>query len=215
LFWDIALNATIPAALYLFAKHLVAASELRALLWATAFPLLKTAHDLVKRRDLDPVALLVLLGLVTSMMAVLLRGDPRLLLIRESFFTGAFGVACLVSLLFPRPMMFYFGRYFMAGGDEQKRATFNARWHQPMARRAHRLVTVIWGVVYLLEFVLRVILVYAFPAAVVLVISPFLTGLATIGAVVWTFWYAQRVRGRLEALGASGPSGSAIASEAW
>jgi hypothetical protein len=33
-------------------------------------------------------------------------------------------------------------------------------------------------------------------------ISPFLTGLATIGAVVWTFWYAHRVRARLEALGA-------------
>jgi hypothetical protein len=81
LLWDIALNATIPAALYLFAKHLIAASELSALLWATAFPLLKTAHDLVKRRDLDPVALLVLLGLVASMMAVLHRGDPRLLLV--------------------------------------------------------------------------------------------------------------------------------------
>lgn len=201
LLWDIALNATIPAALYILVKHLISASELSALLWATAFPLLKTAHDLARRRELDPVALLVLLGLVTSMMAVLLKGDPRLLLIRESFFTGAFGLACLVSLLFPRPLMFYFGRYFMAGRDAQQRAIFEARWHQPMARRAHRLVTVIWGLVYVLEFIVRVTLVYAFPAAVVLVVAPFLTGLATIGAVVWTFWFAYRVRARMEALG--------------
>ena len=31
-------------------------------------------------------------------------------------------------------------------------------------------------------------------------VSPFLTGLATIGAVVRTFWYASRVRTRLDTL---------------
>jgi hypothetical protein len=100
--------------------------------------------------------------------------------------------------MMPRPIMFYFGRYFLAGRDEQRRATFDARWHHPVARRAHRLVTTTWGLVYVVEFALRVTLVYAFAAPVVLAVSPFLTGLATIGAVVWTFWYASRVRERLE-----------------
>jgi hypothetical protein len=115
LFWDIALNATIPAALYLVAKHLIAASELSALLWATAFPLLKTAHDLVKRRELDPVALLVLLGLVASVMAVLLRGDPHLLLIRESFVHG--GIRACVSGLaaVPAPHDVLFRSLFHGG----------------------------------------------------------------------------------------------------
>jgi len=76
LLWDIALNTTIPVALYLFAKHLLSRSELDALLWATAFPLLKSAYDLIRHRELDPVAWLVLLGLVTSMIAVLFGSDP-------------------------------------------------------------------------------------------------------------------------------------------
>jgi len=204
LLWDIALNATIPAALYLFAKRFVSPSELTALLWATGFPLLKSAYGLTKRRELDPVALLILLGLAASVIAVLFGGDPHLLLIRESFFTGAFGLACLISLMLPRPIMFYFGRYFMAGRDTQKRDTFNASWQNPIVRRAHRVVTVTWGLVYLGEFVLRIVLVYNLPAPMVLAISPFSTGLVTIGTIIWTFWYAHRVRNRIDVVGKKG-----------
>ncbi len=159
LIWDIALNATIPVVCYFLAKRFISPSELTALIFATAFPLLKSAYDLIRRRELDPVAMLVLLGIVTSILALFLGGDPRVLLIRESFFTGAFGVACLISLIFPRPIMFYFGRFFMAGKDPQKRETFNARWQNPVARRGHRLVTLVWGLVYAGEFLTRIIMV--------------------------------------------------------
>src|SRR5262249_5766252 len=91
---DIVRNATIPAVLYLFAKHLLSAGEVRALLWATIFPLVKSVYDLARHREIDPVAVLILLGLAASLIAVLFQGDARLLLIRESFFTGAFGLAC-------------------------------------------------------------------------------------------------------------------------
>ena len=204
LLWDIALNATIPAALYFFAKHFISRSELTALFWATSFPLLKSVYGLTKRRELDPVALLILLGLAASTVAVLFGGDPHLLLIRESFFTGAFGLACLISLILPRPIMFYFGRYFMAGRDTQKRDTFNARWQNPVVRRAHRLVTVTWGLVYVGEFVLRIALAYNLPAPVVLAIAPFSTGLVTVGTIVWTFWYAYRIRNRIDAVAKKG-----------
>jgi len=195
--WDIALHATIPLACYFLAKRFVSSSELTALLFATVFPLLKSGYDLVRRRELDPVAALVLLGIATSILAIFVGGDPRVLLIRESFFTGAFGVVCLVSLMFRRPIMFYFGRYFMAGKDRQKRETFDGRWRNPYVRRAHRLVTIVWGIVYVGEFAVRVILVYSLSAPVVLVVSPVLTGLATILTIIWTFWYAYRVRARV------------------
>jgi hypothetical protein len=195
--WDIALNATIPVVCYWLSKQFLSPSELTALLIATAFPLLKSGHDVARHREVDPVALLVLLGIATSMLALAIGGAPRLLLIRESFFTGAFGIACLVSLTFPRPIMFYFGRYFMAGKDPQKRATFDARSQDPRARRAHRLVTAVWGLVYTGEFIVRVMLVYRASASVVLVVSPFVTGMATILTVIWTFGYAVKVRAQI------------------
>lgn len=197
LIWNIVLNATIPVACYFFVKRFVSPSELTALIAATAFPVLKSAYDLIRSREVDPVAVLVLLGIVTSILALFLGGNPRILLIRESFFTGAFGVACLISLIFPRPIMFYFGRFFMAGKDLQKRETFNAEWQIPAARRGHRLITLVWGVVYVGEFLIRIIMVYNMPAPVVLIVSPFIIGFTTIFTIIWTFWYAKKIRERI------------------
>ena len=85
----------------------------------------------------------------------------------------------------------------MAGKDPQKRETFNARWQNPVVRRGHRLVTLVWGLVYVGEFLVRIILVYSLPAPVVLIISPFTIGFATISTIIWTFWYAKKIRERI------------------
>ena len=149
----------------------------------------------MRHRGINPVTVLVLLGILTSIIALSIAGDPRVLLIRESLFTGAFGLACLVSLLFPRPIMFYFGRYFMTNNDPEKRKVFDSTWQNSIVRRGHRLVTAVWGFVYVGEFIVRLILVYAFSAAVVLVVTPLL-GSATIVTIVWTFRYAHKLRDR-------------------
>ena len=201
--WDIALNTAIPLAFYYLSKRLLSASELTALILASAFPILKSAYELPRKRTLDPVAMMVLLGIVTSIAALFIGGDPRMLLIRESFFTGAFGIICFVSFLFPRPIMFYFGRYFMAGNNPERRSVYEERWHNPIGRRANRLVTAVWGVVYTGEFVLRVVLVYTLPAPAVLAITPFLFGAATILTVIWTFRYAFSVRRKISLVGGS------------
>ena len=192
--WDIALNATIPVACYYVSKTFISPSELTALLIATAFPTIKSIYDLMRHRGINPVSVLVLLGILTSIIALSIAGDPRVLLIRESLFTGTFGLACLVSLLFPRPIMFYFGRYFMAGNDPEKRKVFDSGWHNQIIRRGHRLITTVWGLVYVGEFIIRVILVYTLTAAVVLAVTPFLLGSATIATIVWTFRYAYWLR---------------------
>ena len=70
----------------------------------------KECVELVRRQRLDPVV--VLLGIVVGGVGVLLGGSPRILLIRELLFTGAFGLACFGALLLPRPLMFYSGRHF-------------------------------------------------------------------------------------------------------
>jgi hypothetical protein len=193
---DIVLNATVPVVCYYLSKAYISQSELTALVIATVFPILRSIFDLMRRGEVNPVSVLVMLGIATSVVALFITGDPRLLLIRESFFTGAFGLLCLFSLLLPRPMMFYFGRYFMTGGEPKKRKLFEDRWQNPIVRRGHRLITVVWGLVYLGEFILRVILVYTLAASIVLAVTPILLGLATIFTIIWTFRYAYELRDR-------------------
>jgi hypothetical protein len=191
--WDIALNASIPTGCYFLSKRLVSSSEVTALLIASTYPTLKSIYDLLRQRELNPVTVTVLVGILVSLLAFLLGGDPRMLLMRESLFTGAFGILCLVSLIFARPVMFYFSRYFIAGKDPERRAAFEARARNPTFRRGIQLVTAVWGVLYIGECAIRVILVFTLPAPFVLSISPFMIGTVTILAVIWTFRYRRRL----------------------
>ena len=92
--------------------------------------------------------------------------------------------------------MFYFGRQFMAGRDPVKRSAFEAEWYKPGAPRVHRLITCVWGTAYVGEFIIRVIMVYTLPAAVVLLVSPFLLGGITVAVILWTFAYVRHMRQR-------------------
>src|SRR5215470_11182829 len=191
---SIALNAVIPVLLYRLTKRYLVASEFTALSLAASFPLGLSIVDLIRSRTLDPVALLSLISILVSIIAVSLGGSTKLLLIRESLFTAAFGIACFGSLALPRPLMFYFGRYFIAGRDQQRITDFNAGWQRPQFRSVNRLITVFWGITSLGEFLVRIALVYTMPTAAVLVISPIILGGLLIATIVWTFAYVRRVR---------------------
>ncbi len=208
--WGIVLNAIIPVLLYKLSKRYLSPSELTALVIATTFPLGKSIFDLVRRGQVDPVSIVVLLGIATDGVALLFGGSARLLLVRESLFTGAFGLACFASLLLPRPIMFYFGRHFVAGTDPQRQARFNAAWQLPEVRFCHRLITSVWGCAFVGELLFRIILIYHEPAATVLVISPVLIGTLTIVTMIWAFSYGHRVRVRALAQLNHSPNESAI-----
>jgi len=197
--WGIILNAVFPVILYTLSKRYYSPSEFTALVVAALFPIGKSGFELIYHRQLDPISILVLLGIAADGVALLFGGSPRLLLVRESLITGVFGLACFFSLLLPRPMMFYFARYFIAGTDPVRQARFNAAWQFQEVRFCHRLITTVWGCAFVGELMIRIVLIYNLPAALVLVISPVLIGLLTIGTMVWAFAYGHCVRVRVMA----------------
>lgn len=209
IWWSIGLNTVIPVILYQLSKHFVSTSEYTALLFATLFPVAESVWGL-RRRELDPIAVMVLLGIVVDAGALALGGSPRLLLLRESLVTGAFGVACFVSLFLRRPLMFYFGRFFMTGNDPFRRARYDASWSLPEVRRGTRWVTAVWGCIFVGELLIRIALIFALSPALVLVLSPLVLGVLTVGGIVWSLAYGQRMRQRvlprLERPGATLPS---------
>ena len=192
---SILINGAVPLAIYLILKH-YNYSDLIALSASVLFPVIGSIISIVRQHTLDLIAAIALVGIAVSIIAVFLGGDPKILLIRESFVTGALGIACFVSLLFPRPLMFYFGRYFATANDPAKRAKYNELWQYPYFRFVNRVITVVWGVSYAGEFILRVILVHTLPTAVVLAVSPIILGGLTILTIAWTFAYARRAAAR-------------------
>jgi uncharacterized membrane protein len=192
--WTIFLNATIPVILYRLSRRYLSLSDFAALAIAATFPIGKSTLDVARRRQVDPISIMVLLGIVTDGAALFFGGSVRLLLVRESFFTGAFGLACFISLLLPRPVMFYFARHFVAGTDLERQARFNAAWQLREVRFCHRLITAIWGAAFVGELILRIILIYNVSPATVLVVSPILLGTLTLVTMIWAFSYGHRVR---------------------
>ncbi len=185
------LNIAIPLLLYFLVKRYISSSDVIALSVAALFPIFDSIYGVVRQHSLDAIAILSLVGTGASLVSVLLGGSAQFLLIKESFFTGALGLACFVSLLFPRPLMFYIGRQFIAGRDPEKIARFNAQAQHPYGRFVHRLITAVWGIAYVGEFIIRVILVYTLPPALVLAISPIILTGVTVATLAWTFAYVR------------------------
>lgn len=191
-------NVAIPYGCYTWAKA-YNASDVIALSIAAIVPTLATLVGVLRSRHLNVISLFVLGGLVIGILMTFLGGDTRLLLIRESFFTGALGIVCFVSLLFPRPLMFSFGRSLATGDDPARIALYNQSWQNPITRHASRVATIVWGVVYSSDLLLRVLLVFTLPTAVVVAVGPIVTSVLIGVTMLWTFAFLRRTRQRVQA----------------
>jgi hypothetical protein len=136
-------------------------------------PLVSLAWEYVRKRKIDAIGLVSVLFIIAGLLATAVTGNTLFALAKGSILTGAFGLAFLGSLLFPRPLAFYFGRQVMTGGDAQKVSDWNELWRYPKFRQGNRAVSALWGAGLLGEATLRVVLAVALPvAAFLLVWSP-------------------------------------------
>jgi hypothetical protein len=128
---------------------------------------------------------------------VLLGGDAKFILIKESFVTAGLGLLMLGSLLLPRPLMFYFAVHFSAGHDDTSRANFSQYWQYPYFRFVMYTMTIVWGLSLVSEAIIRTILVFSLNNTKdFLAISPFVTyGILGL-TVAWTVWFSRRARRR-------------------
>ena len=114
-------------------------------------------------------------------------------LIKESLLTGVFGLACLGSLfLAPRPVIFYFSRQFASAGDPARAAAIEAMWQRAGFRTVIRRITLIWGVSFVIEALVRVGLTFVMSIPVFLIVSHILAAGVTIILISWTIAYGRR-----------------------
>ncbi|MET9883544.1 VC0807 family protein [Streptomyces sp. NPDC006430] len=168
-------------------------SEFGALLVSSAWPVLDSAISLAWRRKLDEFAIVTLVFLViTAVVSLVGAHSARALLVKDSGVTGLFGLLCLVTLLAPRPLMFYFGRKFATDGTPASTTWWNGLWQFEGFRRTMTVMTTVWGVAYLAEAGTRIALAYALPTDTMVAISPIMI-YGVLGALaVWTTLYGKR-----------------------
>ena len=174
-----------------------------ALLLSGVFPALHVIINVIRHRRLDVVGALVLAGIVVGTVLGLVSHNARLVLVEGSVPTAVFGVACLGSLWARHPLMFSFAREF-TGPDTAKGQEMTRLWQYEGYRRIFRVITLVWGVAFLLEAALRVVIVYNTSTGTALAISkatPFVF-FAVMSA--WTVAYGTHHKRKGERMAAAG-----------
>lgn len=195
---SILINGALPLIIYWALKNYTHVSEFIALVASGIPSLIDSIVGIIRRKRIDFLAGIILAGIVISLIITVLGGSPKIYLIRESFFTVAFGLVFLISLLFPRPLIFYLSRYFMTGNHPENIPWFNSLWQHANFRTMMRVMTAVWGVGLLLEAAIRVYLVIILSTQQFLVVSPFVIyGILGVLAF-WTSLYGRKGRKRGE-----------------
>jgi hypothetical protein len=193
-------GAVIPLAVYYVVRRHVS-GDATALVIAGAFPAAWVLVELARKRTLDAIGSITLFGFLAGIAAsYALGGDAFVLKVRDSAFTALFGLVCLVSLAWHRPMMFHLGKALSAGDDGDRRAAYDEMFALPTARRTFVIITAAWGVGLLVEAAARVLLAMTLPTGTFLAVSPLVGGLFFVGLFVFTVRYSRLARAQGEAL---------------
>lgn len=165
------------------------------ILGASLVPVISNAFNFMRRRTFDVVGLIVLLGLLVGMLPAAFGGSQRLLLVRESFFTGLLGVILLVSAALHRPLAYYVIREFLTANEALPHERWDYLWRSQYFRHTVRAMTFGWGALLVGEFVLRGFMALRMNIAFVLGAGPVLITILLLLAGLFTaFWLAHAIR---------------------
>ena len=160
-------------------------SDAAGLAIVSVFPMADIAFERKRTGHFDPIGIIALIGITAGLISALVfHGDATMLKIRESIFTGLFGIVCLASLPARRPVMFYLGRAFATAGAAEKVAEFDTIWDLPGVPGRFRFITALWGVALVGEAVLRTFLALTVSTQRFREISPVL-GWGILGGLLW------------------------------
>ena len=146
---------------------------------------------LVRHNRVDFIGVLVLAGIVVGSVVGLVSHSPRLVLLEGVVPTGVFGIVCLASLAASRPMMYRLAVTFM-GPDSPRGQQFAGMWRYQGFRHVLRLITVVWGVVYLLEAAAKAVIVLSMSISSAKAVSQVVPYVVFGLVAAWNVWYGKR-----------------------
>ncbi|MEH7298918.1 VC0807 family protein [Neobacillus drentensis] len=193
---SILINGLVPVAVYnLLLGHF---SSFVSLLLATMVPLLDNLYHIVKHRKADAFGLFMLTAFVLSLLAFLLGGNEKLILMRESLVTGILGLIFIGSLFYSKPLIYHFAIRFSSNDESEQKGKFANNWEFSYFRFVIRLMTAVWGIALLAEAIIKTILVYELSISAFLAVSQIIFYSVLGITILWTVIYRRYAKTRLD-----------------
>jgi hypothetical protein len=182
---ELALDIALPIGLYFLLYAGLGVGLVPSLILSSIPPLIRTVVGVIRDREIEGMAALMLAVNVAGIAISFVSGDARLLFIRNSAISSVVGVSVLVSVAAGRPLMSDALKLFVAKDDTAR----NAAWEHLSATSAefHRLelrYSAIWGVLLLIECAARVAGAFLLPVTTMAWASDVMIGVATTTAAI-------------------------------
>jgi hypothetical protein len=193
---SILINGLVPVVVYnILLDHF---SSFVSLLLATLVPLLDNLYHIVRHRKADAFGLFMLTAFVLSLLAFLLGGNEKLILMRESLVTGILGLIFIGSLFYSKPLIYHFAIRFSSNDESEQKGKFANNWEYSYFRFVIRLMTAVWGIALLAEAVIKTILVYELSISAFLAVSQIIFYSVLGVTILWTVIYRRYAKTRLD-----------------
>lgn len=185
-----------PLALY-YGLLAAGASTVEALVASGFLPAVGIFLGVRRHRRIDAIGVVVLAGILLGTVVGLASDNARLVLIDGTVPTLVLALACFGSLGTSRPFMFRVVLQFV-GADSTKGQEFQTYWQHRGFRRTFRVITTVWGAVFLVETAVQVVVIEMASASTAKTTAN-LMPIAVAGlAIAWTVLYGRRQQARTE-----------------
>jgi hypothetical protein len=204
--WAMALDVVVPIAGY-FILHAFGINDFWSLTIAGIATGVVAGANTLRRKKLDHIGILIVLEVVLTGVLAIVYQDPRFILVKPSFYTAVAGVYFLITCFRGKPFCLEPIKPMAAAGDDRLTAAYDSAWDRSARfRRELRLITAVWGVIWLLESATRVVLVYNLSISEGVIVSAMPLIVAFVLAVLFARVRINAVRRGVEDSIASAPA---------
>jgi hypothetical protein len=187
---EVVINFVLPFLIFTYAK--ASMGEVHALMASSAPPIAWTVVELLRRRRIDALSMLVLAGIALSLLVYLGGGSVKFLQLREKMVTALIGLIFLGSAAIGRPLIYQLARATIMRRSPSELASFEAMRDNAFFRRTLMVMTLVWGGGLVAEACVASALVFMLSVQQFLLVGP-IVGYGTMGALsLWTVWYRAR-----------------------
>lgn len=172
------------------------ASDVDAYLCACLAPLIGAVAYFVRTQHRSGASIaIVAFNALSALIAVIGRTDAKMLLYKDSLATGIIGFIFAMSLLFGKPLAYWFGQRFAGGGTVEGDVWWEQMWNShPLFRRAQQVISLVWAVTLLVEAIFKAIIIKLNNYQTAFVWDQILPVVAFVIAMALTLWIARRSR---------------------
>ncbi|MEV4561617.1 VC0807 family protein [Kitasatospora sp. NPDC049285] len=193
LFQSLVFELAVPLAAY-YVLLAVGAGQWLAITVSGLSALPWVVYGIVRHRRLDAMPVFALLLIAVGAVLSVVTGSPRVLLVRDSWVFGLIGVWILGSLFTRRPFMLGAGRSVVSAKiGVAGAAAWAGQWEtDPRFRRHLRLLTLVWGVGFALDALVRVAFALTLPLGAVPLVNSLQWLVVLGGLLLFHVQYVKR-----------------------